>query len=268
MVNILDDIIRTKRREVASAKQRRSEADVRAAAANVEPARDFLAAITASAPGSIQLIAETKKASPSAGVIHAIYSPARIAREYGDAGAAAISVLTDETYFSGHLDHVALVKRAVDLPVLRKDFIVDAYQVFQSRAAGADAILLIAEVLSPDEVVALCGISHKLGMGTLIEAHGANNLAATFEALTRIHASGWILGINNRDLAAQRTDVQTTVELATQLPEATPFVSESGIATRADVETIIAAGARAMLVGESILRASDMPSHIRSLLGR
>ena len=295
MTTILDRIWETKRREVAAASCRRPIALLREEIAHGEPPRDFFSAITAESPAGIKLIAEIKKASPLAGVIVEDFDPQGIARIYHKHGAAAISVLTDETYFQGRLEHIQLVKEAAPLPVLRKDFIVDEYQIYEARAAGADAVLLIAEGLEgqdklegkvdpeakvdpegkdhlcttgAERIAELWAISHELGMATLIEVHTEQSLSAVLDRLGPSGRRGYILGINNRNLTTRRTDLTTTVRLAPRLPKSTPFVTESGIATRDDVRTVQHAGACAMLVGESLLRADDIGARIDVLLGK
>ncbi|MEK7731551.1 MAG: indole-3-glycerol phosphate synthase TrpC, partial [Planctomycetota bacterium] len=178
-MTILDRILDTKREEVAQAKQRRPMAELQTAIVRAAPPRDFYTAVTARSPSGVRLIAEIKKASPSAGLIVADFDPVAIARTYAIHGAGALSVLTDQTYFQGRLDYIELVKQAVALPVLRKDFIIDEYQVYESRAAGADAILLIAAAL-PDFTSRwrLCETAHNFGMSVLLEVHSEEELQA------------------------------------------------------------------------------------------
>lgn len=265
-VTILDRILQTKRRELAAAERRRPLGEVRRAAENALPARDFHAAVVGSA-SQVRLIAEVKKASPSAGLIVPDFDPVRIARTYYECGAAAISVLTDEAYFHGKLEHIRQVRDAVPLPVLRKDFLIDEYQVYETRAAGGDAVLLIAEVLDVARIAAFRSTARALGMGVLVEVHSATSLAAVLSELGPPGRDHYVLGINNRDLAVQQTDIRTTERLAKRLPPGVPFVSESGIAQRSDVLTVQAAGACAILVGETLLRAGDIGAKIAELLG-
>lgn len=261
---ILDQIVRTKRREVEAAARAVPLEELKRRGAALPAPRDFYAAVTRR-PG-INLIAEIKKASPSAGLIRADFDPARIAGIYRDCGAAALSVLTDRTYFSGDLAHVAAVRAACALPVLRKDFIIDGYQVHESRAAEADAILLIADVLDPAEIAALARLSFELGMATLIEVHGEGRLAdVTALVSDERHI---LLGINNRDLHTQRTDLRTTLNLARRVPPGTPYVAESGLRTRDDVQAMGDAGACAVLIGETFMRAADIAAEVRSIMGR
>jgi len=262
MGTILDGIVRTKRAEVQAAKQDRPLATLFREMPDAPPPRDFYAAVAAPASRP-RLIAEIKKASPSAGLIREDFDPVGIARTYEQSGADALSVLTDATYFAGRLDFIAQVKRAVSLPVLRKDFIVDEYQVFESRAADADAILLIAEVLSPAQIESLSEMACRLGMASLVEVHTADSLRALLPILSAERRT--LLGINNRDLHAQRTDLEMTVRLSAQLPPGTPFVSESGVRSREDVERLREAGASALLIGETFMRAPNIAAKMREL---
>ncbi len=266
-MTILEQILDTKRAEVAEAKKRRPFADFRAQIHRLPPPRDFFAAVTAKSPRGIQLIAEVKKASPSAGLIVKDFDHLRIAQTYAEHGAAALSVLTDETYFQGRLSFLEDIRRAVELPILRKDFIIDEYQVYESRSAGADAILLIAAAVPEfSSRWRLLHMANDFGMSVLIEVHTQEEMNAV------CHGTGVdkpnLLGINNRDLHTQRTDLSTTERLAAMFeaphlppdlqPKRVPFVSESGITTPQDVLRVHRAGACAMLVGESLLRAADL----------
>ena len=266
-MTILERIVETKRKEVDAAKRRRPVARLRAQIERSPQPRDFHAAVSAPSPHGVQLIAEIKKTSPSAGLIVPDFDPVRIARTYAEHGAAALSVLTDETYFQGRLEFIAEVKEAVRLPVLRKDFMVDEYQIYEARAAGADAVLLIAEAMDVGRLGELTQLARRLGMAALVEVHTEDNLTAVLERMGPPSARGYLLGINNRDLAAQRTDLTTMKRLAGALPSGTPFVAESGIATRDDVLEAQRAGACAVLVGEALLRADDIGSKIAALLG-
>lgn len=260
---ILEQIVETKRREIAAAKASVSFASQETAAGKAEPARNFYDSVMLS--GRIALIAEIKKKSPSAGLIRDPFDPVAIAQIYEANGAAALSVLTDRSYFAGDLSFIEAVKRKSSLPVLRKDFILEEYQVFESRAAGADAILLIAEILSSDRLRSLAELSRQLGMATLIELHDPANLPRVLPLVSP--QDRVLLGINNRDLHAQRTDLNTSLSLAEELPQGVRFVAESGIKTRADVQSLSAAGACAILVGETLMRADDIGAMVRELLG-
>lgn len=279
-MTILDRIIQTKREEVARATVDRPMEAVVMAAREAEPPRDFVAAVTAPSTRGPRLIAEIKRMSPSAGLIRADFDPVEIARVYERHGASAISVLTDETYFGGRLEFIDIVKRAVALPVLRKEFIIDEYQVFESRAAGADAVLLVVEAIGVERVADLALVVGELGMGCLIEVHSEENLPALLDRMgAPVLSSGrprelkfaarlpYVLGINNRDLSVQQTDVSTTARLALHLPAGSAFISESGLGTRVDVQKVYEAGACAVLIGEAILRERDMGAKIDELLG-
>lgn len=263
MGTILDEIVRTKKAEVQQAKLARPPAELERAATTAAPPRDFLAALTRSG-SDVRLIAEIKKSSPSAGLIREDFDPVAIARIYERCGAAALSVLTDRTYFSGELAFIEEVKRAVTLPILRKDFIIDEYQVLESRAAGADAILLIAAILSPAQIDAFGRRAADMGMASLIEVHNQSELEAIRSLIQGDRRT--ILGINNRDLHRQRVDLETTVTLARTLPPGTPFVAESGIKSRADVQRVANAGAAAVLIGETFMRADDIEAEVRSVM--
>ena len=222
--------------------------------------RDFRAALAG--PGPIRLIAEIKKASPSAQVIRADFEPVLIAQTYEKHGAACLSVLTDAPFFQGCLAHLAQVRATVAIPVLRKDFLIDEYQVVEARRAGADAILLIAEILDDLMLGRLLERAKRLGMAALVEFHDAANL-------DRVLASGAdLIGINNRDLNDFGTDLEHTLRLRDRIPSEVVLVSESGIRTRRDVERLEAAGISAILVGESLMRAPDIGLAVDRLLGR
>ncbi len=259
MKSILDEIVASKRQEVATARRRFPLEELEAQAATAPPVRDFRAALEG--PGPIQLIAEVKKASPSAQVIRADFDPVAIARIYQERGAACISILTDAPYFQGHLAHLARVRASVAIPLLRKDFMIDDYQVVEARLAGADAILLIAEILDDAQLVRLREQARRLGMAALVEFHDPANLP-------RVLASGAdLVGINNRDLKSFATDLDHTLRLRDRIPPEVVLVSESGIRTRADVERLEAAGISAILVGETLMRSADIGLAVERLLG-
>lgn len=260
-MTILDEIVASKRDEIAAERRRRPLEELREqAAALAAPIRDFRRALTG--PGPIRLIAEIKKASPSAQVIRADFDPVAIARIYQEHGASCLSVLTDTPYFHGHLNDLTSVRAAVAIPVLRKDFLIDDYQVVQARAAGADAILLIAEILDDATLARLLEQAQSLGMAALVELHDAANLP-------RVLASGAdLVGINNRDLRHFVTDIEHTLRLRDQVPPEVVLVSESGISTRRDIERLESAGVSAILVGESLMRAADIGLAVDRLLGR
>ena len=255
---ILEEIVAHKRGEVAAAQARRPLDEVAAAAAKAPAARDFAAALRG--PG-VSLIAEIKRRSPSAGLIRPSFYPRRVARIYEAHGAAAISVLTDETFFGGSLDVLRRVRGAVGLPVLRKDFVVDPYQLFEARAAGADAALLIAEVLGRMELAAAIATARELGLAALVEAHSLPSLRKALDA------GAEIVGINNRDLRSFTTDLATTRRLARHVPPGRLVVSESAIRTRGDVERVASWGADAILVGEALMRRRYIGRAVDKLLG-
>jgi indole-3-glycerol phosphate synthase len=258
MTTILTRIVASKRAELASRRQRQSEADLARLATDAPPPRPFEAALRR--PG-IQVIAEVKKASPSAGSIQAQADVVAVALTYAEGGAACISVLTDGPFFQGSLDDLRRVRAAVDLPLLRKDFIVDRYQVLEARAAGADAVLLIAEILDDQELVDLQSAIKSWGMAALVECHEAVNLG-------RVIASGAALvGINNRNLHTFETRLEHTLDLASQVPADRVLISESGIRSRADVVRLEAGGVKAILVGETLMRAGEPARMLRELRG-
>jgi indole-3-glycerol phosphate synthase len=259
MSTILDQIVAAKREEVARAKAETPEPALRQQLADAPPPRDFLAALSAGPP--IRLIAEVKKASPSKGVIRAQFDPVAIARIYQQHGAACLSVLTDQPYFQGSLKYLCRVRAAVDLPVLRKDFILDPYQVIEARAAGADAVLLIAECLDDALLERLYNAILDLGMTPLVEVYEPANLPRVLRIGARL------VGINNRDLHTFKTDLQHTLRLRRQIPPDRTVVGESGIRTRQDVEQLETAGVQAMLVGETLMASADIGRAVDELLG-
>jgi indole-3-glycerol phosphate synthase len=263
MSDILKKIEDYKREEIAAAKRARPYADVEAAARAAPAPRGFGKAIERRiAAGEYALIAEIKKASPSRGVIRADFQPSEIARIYERTGASCISVLTDEAYFQGKLDDLVQVKAAVGLPVLRKDFILDPYQVYEARSAGADAVLLIAECLDDCNLRALHNLAVELGMTPLVELYEPANLSRVFDA------GATLIGVNNRDLRTFQTDLEHTLRLREQIPDQCVLVSESGIRSRADVERLQAAGVDAILVGETLMASPDIGLAVERLLGR
>lgn len=262
---ILERIVETKRGEVAEARKRRPLQSLQDRIAESTEPRNFYAAVVGDG-SEVRLIAEVKKASPSAGLISQDFDPVSIARKYEKGGASALSVLTDRTYFQGDLSFISAVKNVVPLPVLRKDFMVDEYQLYESRVAGADAILLIAAVLSPVQIDTWIELAFSLGMASLVEVHDDRELHAVRDMTGPRRQA--LLGINNRDLRAQRVDLEITTRLARALEVGTPFVAESGIKTREDVLSLRHSGATAMLVGETLMGAEDPEAKIGELLGR
>jgi indole-3-glycerol phosphate synthase len=258
--NILDKIVATKRTEIERAKAAVSADELRTKLNNAPPVRDFFAPLAAAGP--IKLIAEVKKASPSKGVIRADFDPVAIARTYEAHGATCLSVLTDEPYFQGSLDYLRQVRQAVAIPVLRKDFILDSYQLLEARAAGADAVLLIAECLDDCNLRKLHNEAIDLGMTPLVEFYEPENL-------DRVLAAGaQLIGVNNRDLKTFHVDLEHTVRLREKVPLDCVFVGESGIYVRSDVLRLQQAGVDAMLVGESLMREADIGAAVDRLLGR
>jgi len=260
MPQILDQIVVAKREEIERAKVDVPESLLRERLAAAPPPRDFLGALSQGPP--IRLIAEVKKASPSKGVIRADFDAVAVGRIYQEHGAACLSVLTDRPYFQGSLDDLRQVRAAVGLPVLRKDFIIDPYQVVEARAAGADAVLLIAECLDDDALSRLYHAILELGMTPLVELYELANLPRVL----RLGAK--LVGINNRDLRTFQTDLEHTLRLRREIPDDCVVVGESGIRTRQDVERLQAAGVAAMLVGETLMAAADIGAAVDELLGK
>jgi indole-3-glycerol phosphate synthase len=260
MSTILDMIVATKRKEVEQAKAARPAAELRAGLKDAPPVRDFFAALAAEGP--IKLIAEVKKASPSVGLIRADFDPVGIAKIYAAHGASCISVLTDEPHFQGRLEYLTAVRAAVPIPVLRKDFILDSYQLVEARAAGADAVLLIAECLDDCNLRKLFNETCELGMTPLVELYEPANLPRVLEA------GATLIGVNNRNLHTFEVDLGHTIRLRREVPDNCVLVGESGIKTHADVEKLESAGVDAILVGESLMRESDIGAAVDRLLGR
>lgn len=256
---ILEEIVVSKQREVAASRQRLPLDELEHQAGEAPPARDFRAALCG--PGPIRLIAEVKKASPSAKVIREDFDPVGIARVYQGHGAACLSVLTDAPYFQGHLSYLARIRASVAIPLLRKDFVIDEYQVVEARLAGADAILLIAEILDDANLASLRLRAEGLGMEALVEFHDEDNLARVLDS------GASLVGINNRDLRRFETDLERTFRLRSRIPPGIILVSESGIRTRADVKRLEGAGVDAILVGETLMRANDIGLEVERLIG-
>lgn len=260
---ILERILEAKREEVAARKATVPLSDLKARIRDLPPPRDFHGALDRkSSGGGIRLIAEVKRASPSQGIIRQGFDLEQLTRAYEAAGAAAISVLTDEPFFQGSLHDLARAKASVSLPVLRKDFILDPYQVYEARAWGADAILLIVAVLEAEALQDLLALSHEMGLHPLTEVHTRQELQAA------LGAKAPIVGINNRDLKSFQVSLETTFSLLPEIPREVVVISESGISRRAEVARLEAAGVDAILVGEGLLRAQDVEEKVRDLLGR
>jgi indole-3-glycerol phosphate synthase len=263
-VTILDTIVAEKNREVALLPRREIAAgDLRDAMLERGEARDFIAALRHPRRGSIGLIAEVKKASPSAGIICPDFDPVRIAKQYEAAGASCLSVLTDEKFFQGSLDYLRAIRAAVKLPLLRKDFIIDERQILEAIEWGADAILLIAAILDDAKLAGFHEQAQGAGLAALVEVHDEQEL----KRAVAIHAQ--LIGVNNRNLATFKVDLATTERLAGQLPSGNTIllVAESGIHTRADVQRLERCGAKAILVGESLVRQGDIGGKVTELIG-
>jgi indole-3-glycerol phosphate synthase len=266
MSTILEQIVQTKRQEVADRQSRIPVEQLKETITTLGRPRNFFQAVTRIGLKAMNVIAEVKKASPSAGVIRADFDPVKIAGSYAAAGADALSVLTDETYFHGKLEFIHAVRDAVKLPVLRKDFIIDAYQVYESRAAGADAILLIAECLETSQMIDLQILATELNLTCLIEVHDMDNLMRVRDHVIGFpHRSYSLLGINNRDLRTFKVDLGTTLRLAELVEDRSVLVSESGIRSREDVKKLAGAGVRAALVGETLMRSDDVAATMKEL---
>ena len=255
---ILDTIVAHKQEEVKIQKNRLPLSELRQTLRDAPPIHDFKAAI--STPGQINLIAEVKKASPSKGIIREDFDPTAIAQIYQSSGAAGISVLTDERFFQGSLSYLTAIRETISIPLLRKDFIIDEYQIYQARAAKADAILLIAAILEPKTMQTFLNIAHSLGMDCLVEVHTESELRKVLDTDARI------VGINNRDLKIFQTNLNTTVQLRELIPEDKVVVSESGIHSRQDVKMLQEHGINAILVGEALMRSADINAKVRELM--
>jgi indole-3-glycerol phosphate synthase len=260
MTNILDKIVAVKREEIAAASKRKPLAVVRADAESRVLTRDFVWALRAKiAAAQPAVIAEIKKASPSKGVLREDFIPADIAQSYAEQGAACLSVLTDVQFFQGCVDYLKQARASCQLPVLRKDFMVDAYQIYESRAMGADCILLIAACLDDAQMKDFEAIARSLDMAVLVEVHDGAELARALRLKTPL------IGVNNRDLKTFEVSLQTTLDLMQDLPKDRLLVCESGIHTRDDVLRMGSAGVNAFLVGEAFMRAADPGAALASL---
>ncbi|HYC47560.1 MAG TPA: indole-3-glycerol phosphate synthase TrpC [Burkholderiales bacterium] len=259
---ILQRILAVKREEIGAARAVRPMADLEAAVRSAPPCRDFGAALRAKvAAGNAGVIAEVKKASPSRGVLRQAFDPAAIAGSYERHGAACLSVLTDAQFFQGSLDDLREARAACALPVLRKDFTIDEYQVFEARAAGADCILLIAAALELSRMQALEALAREIGLAVLVEVHNAAELERALRLKTPL------LGINNRNLQTFETRLETTLSLLPSIPSDRLVVTESGILARGDVDRMRAANVSCFLVGEAFMRAEDPGAELQRLFG-
>lgn len=261
-MNKLDEICATKREEVAARKLTTSVSALHDMALAQTPPRGFRRALDAKVnAGGYGLIAEVKKASPSKGLIRADFDPPAHARAYQAGGAACLSVLTDAPYFQGHEDYLIAARAAVSLPVIRKDFIVDPWQVLESRAIGADAVLIIVAALSDSQMQEIEEAALGLGMDALIEVHDASELERALALKSRL------IGVNNRDLRTFTVDFARTYELVGQAPEGCTFVAESGLGSKADLDAMAERGVHCFLVGESLMRQDDVEAATRALIG-
>jgi indole-3-glycerol phosphate synthase len=276
---ILDTIIEHKHGEVADRRSRVSLAELQSRLGDTPPTRGFAKALRApkairpsidgmvdvfedvEAEERVALIAEVKKASPSAGIIRPDFDPVEIAKIYEANGASCLSVLTDERFFQGHDDYFRAVRKAVSIPMIRKDFTVDAYQIYETRVLGADAILLIVAALTPTQIGDYLGIAAEVGLDALVEVHTEDEMQVA------VDAGATLVGINNRDLKRMVTDLATFERLASMAPAGSTLVAESGIKTPADVKRVRRAGAYAILVGESLMRQVDIGAAVRELMG-
>jgi indole-3-glycerol phosphate synthase len=267
LANILDKIITDKRIEVRWRQSQLSLDELKRQVRSLPKCRNFYKAVTKPNRRGINVIAEVKKASPSAGLIREDFDPVKIALTYEKCGADAVSVLTDEKYFQGRLEYINQIHREVDLPVMRKDFIIDPWQVYESRAAGADAILLIADALKPGELMDLMIAAAELTLTVLLEVHQADSLLAVRSMIGFPKKGYSVLGINNRDLTTMQVDLNTTSRLAGLLDSKDELVAESGIKTRADVEKLISIGVRAVLVGQTLCEHPNIEEKFTELFG-
>lgn len=258
MSTVLQKIIESKRKEIEAARRVVTAEELQTRLPDAPPVRDFRKALTRGTPPG--LIAEVKKASPSAGVIRADFSPVTIAATYERAGANCLSVLTDEEFFQGHLDFLVRIRQQAQIPVMRKEFLIDRYQILESRVAGADCVLLIAECLDDQQLADLHEYAQQLGMQTLIELYDPGNLPRV------LRTGATLVGINNRDLRTFATSLQHTFDLMPQIPDHVLLVSESGITKHEDVVRLKEAGVAGVLVGEFLMRQPDIAAAVRLLM--
>ncbi|MBI4974986.1 MAG: indole-3-glycerol phosphate synthase TrpC [Candidatus Omnitrophica bacterium] len=255
---ILSRIIEEKRREIEEAKRIKPQEDLIRETKNICIKSTFKKNI--SRPHHINLIAEIKKASPSKGILRGDFSPVKIAITYQANGASAISILTDERFFEGRLEYIKKVKENVSLPVLRKDFFIDEYQIYETVAAGGDAVILICEILSTNEIIKFNELAHSLGLDCLVEIHNEEDLEKA------LAAGANIIGINNRDLHTFRVDIGVTQKLARLIPKDKTIVSESGIKSYEDVMFLKSLGVNAVLIGEAFMEADDIAAKMRDIM--
>ncbi|MEJ7139217.1 indole-3-glycerol phosphate synthase TrpC [Amphibiibacter pelophylacis] len=269
MSDILEKIVAVKHREVAAAQAARPLEQVKKDALGRLTTRDFVGALKRrAAAGQPAIIAEVKKASPSKGVIRADFVPADIAQSYAQHGAACLSVLTDVEFFQGSTDALKQARASCDLPVLRKDFMIDVYQVWEARAMGADCILLIVACLGDGQMLQLATLAHELGMAVLVEVHDGPEMDRALALLATVPQPGrTLIGVNNRNLRTFEVSLETTLSLLPRVPPGTLLVAESGIATPQDVQRLRDAGLQAFLVGEAFMRVAEPGEGLRALFG-
>lgn len=259
---ILDEIVANKRQELERVKAYTTIAELEKKILLTKPIRDFASAITIQpAPKTVRIIAEVKHASPSKGILREEFIPYDIARSYEVGGAAAVSVVTEEKYFKGKLDYLTPIKSHLKIPILRKDFLFDDFQMYESRAAGADAVLLIASILDDKRLKELMALASRLGMQSLVEVHDETELKRVIDSGAKI------IGINNRDLKTFKVDLETTLRLAPLVPEDRLIVSESGIESFGDILTLMEAGVSAVLIGETLVREKEIIKKVKELRG-
>jgi len=270
---VLREIVEYKRREIERAIADKPRSELESMIAVAEPTRDFFGVLTTADPDApiTRVIAEIKRASPSAGLIRPEYAqdgfrPEVIAEQYSKAGASAISCLTDEKFFAGSLDFIKRIKQHVTLPVLRKDFILDDYQLYQARAFGADAVLLIAECLDDAQIARMLDLADTLDLAVLLEVHSRANLERAIALLAKARNKRVLLGINNRDLTRMITDLRHTTDLVDLVDDRSILVSESGIKSHADLEQLAAQGVHITLIGEHLMRQQHPGNALRAML--
>lgn len=261
-MSFLDDIVGSTESALEARMRSRPFTDVKRMVRDVAPARDFSAAIRRKDPDRLRLIAEIKQASPSKGLLRSAFDPAAIAAEYEESGASAVSILTESHFFRGAPEHIEAARKSTRLPILRKDFLLTEYQVYESRAVESDAILLIVKLLDNHQLKGFSETAAGLGMSCLVEVHSASELQ-------RCLKTGMVnVGINNRNLNSFETDLNVTFRLVKDVPKDRTVVSESGISTPADIERLNEAGVHAVLIGETFMKSPDIGAKIRELFGK
>ncbi len=268
MSDVLRHILDVKKEEVSHAAASVPIEELRARCEDLPCCRNFYQAISKKNPRGINVIAEIKKASPSAGLIREDFDPVDLARIYHECGADAISILTDEPFFQGHLDYLARVKETVPLPILRKDFIIDPYQIYQTRLAGADAVLLIAEAVPAGQIMDMMILANSLTLTVLLEVHEMESLLQLRSIIGFPLEHYSLLGINNRNLKTMEVDLGNSIRLAEFIGDGGPIISESGIRERRDVEQLIKHDFSGILIGETLMRSPDIAEKFHELFDR